>query len=83
MIFASRAEGPKDNRPGRKAGKNLLLDMSTEGAAQNKITECRAFSAHSLIHLFPGLAAGPTILRPFGPQIKTHDLDKPEGSDKI
>jgi hypothetical protein len=75
MMIVSRAEGPIDSRPGRKAGMELLSRISAEGAARNKIAECRAFSAHWLVHLYPGLTAGPTILRPFGPQIKTPNLD--------
>jgi hypothetical protein len=50
--------------------------MSAEGAAHNENPVCRAFSARSLIHTLPGLTAGPTCLRPFGPQIKSHNLDK-------
>jgi hypothetical protein len=75
--FDFRPEGPTDNRPGRKAGIELLMCMSAEGAARNDISECRAFSAYCLVHLYPGLTAGPIICRAFGPQNKTANLDKP------
>jgi uncharacterized protein len=35
---------------------------------------CRAFGAHYSVSVFPGLAAGPTILRPFGPQCRQIDF---------
>jgi hypothetical protein len=50
--------------------------MSTEGAAHKEILECRAFGAHSVASLFPGLTAGPINCRPFGPQIENADLGK-------
>jgi hypothetical protein len=50
--------------------------MSTESAAHNEIMERRAFSAHTLNYLFPGLTAGPIHFQPFGPQTKKPNLDK-------
>jgi hypothetical protein len=73
-----RPEGPEANRPGRKAGNKVACEMSAEGAAHNEILECRAFSAHSVVYLFPGLTAGPISFRPFGPQIVKANLDKLE-----
>jgi hypothetical protein len=72
-----RPEGPKVNRPGRKAGNKAACEMRAEGAAHNEILEYRAFSAHSVVRLFPGLTAGPINFRPFGPQIVKANFDKP------
>jgi hypothetical protein len=77
FAIVPRAEGPIANRPGRKAGQQVDVEMSTEGAAHNNIEECRSFSAHSLIPLLPGLAAGSIGLRLFEPHIKLPKLDKP------
>ena len=55
-----RPVGPPVNRPGRQAGIRLLMTMSAKGAAlYDAISfECRAFSAHSIEIVNPGLAAG-------------------------
>jgi hypothetical protein len=71
-----RPEGPEVNRPGREAGNIVACEMSAEGVAHNEILRRRAFSAHSVVYLFPGLTAGPINFQPFGPQIVKANLDK-------
>jgi hypothetical protein len=61
-----RPEGPEVNRPGREAGNKVACEMSAEGAAHNEILECRAFSAHSFVCLFPALRPGLLTSGPSG-----------------
>jgi len=72
-----RPEGPVVNSPGRKAGVGKEREMSAEGAALSrfkyrawaiyKFIRYRAFGTHSFLHPNPGLTAGPSHCRSFGP----------------
>ena len=62
-----RPEGPKGNRPGRKAGIRLRSDRALKARHHWRFT-CRAFGAQFRHILYPGLTAGAIHWRPFGPQ---------------
>ena len=68
----SRAEGAKDSRPGRQAGRRYSAKMSAEGAELKRIklelALYRTFGAHLTATCYPGLTAGPTFYRSFGPE---------------
>jgi len=68
ILASSRPEGPAMNRPGRKAGIGVAERWSAEGAAllKSQVTRLRRSIFHP--ESDPGLTAGPTNYRPFGPQ---------------
>lgn len=64
LKFEIRSEGPLVNRPGRQAGNRFGGKRSAEGAAQQRVSRLqRLFNPL----IYPGLTAGPTDWRPFGP----------------
>jgi len=68
ILLSFRPEGPAMNRPGRKAGIGIADRWSAEGAAPEISIVPRL--QRSIFHTEsdPGLTAGPTNCRPFGPQ---------------
>jgi hypothetical protein len=62
--FEIRSEGPLVSKPGRQAGNGFVGKISAEGAAQQRVSRVQR-SFNPLI--YPGLTAGPTDWRPFGP----------------
>jgi len=63
-----RPEGPAMNRPGRKAGIGIAERWSAEGAAPEISIVPRLWRSIFHSESDPGLTAGPTNFRPFGPK---------------
>jgi hypothetical protein len=62
-----RPEGPVSNRSGREAWVRIWIGRALK-ARHYCSFKCRAFGAPSLGNPYPGLTAGPTHCRPFGPE---------------
>jgi hypothetical protein len=47
---------------------HVYLIGKSQNRQENLGNSCRPFGAHLFFHLYPGLTAGPSHCRPFGPQ---------------
>ncbi len=63
----SRREAPAVNSPERQLGVNGYTGSEARRAGTSKRSKCRAFGAYHRLDSIPGLTAGPTHYRPFGP----------------